>query len=71
MLFGIPSGDFQHKICSVDVVLLPIDRLPVIRVVLISKQILRARVFSEQVVVLKIRFVSYIKIYERFYYRII
>ena len=37
----------------------PLNRLPVIRVVLISKQTLRALVFSEQAVVLKIRFVLY------------
>ena len=41
----------------------PTDRLPVIGVVLFSKQILRASIFSEQVVVLKIRHVSYIGIY--------
>ena len=46
---------------SVDVVLLP-DRLIVIRVVLsYLKQILRASVFSEQVVVLKSRFVFTIR----------
>ena len=53
LLFGILSGNFQHTNCSVNV--LP-DREPVItiRVVFISKQILRSRALSEQVVVLKI-----------------
>ena len=59
LLFGIPAA-FQQTNCSVDVIC-PLDRLPVIRIVffLVSKQILRARVFSEQVFVLQIRFVSY------------
>ena len=64
LLFFTLSSNFQHTNCSVDVICFP-DRLPVIRVVffLVSKQILRARVFSEQVFVLKIRYVSYVEMY--------
>ena len=51
MLFGIPSGDFEHKNCSMNVVLPPRPLAePVIGVVLISKQILRVRLFLEKVV---------------------
>ena len=41
----------------------PSPRLPLVRVVLILKQILRARVFSEQRLLFKTCFVSYIDIY--------
>ena len=54
LLFGIPSGDFQHKNCSVDVVLLsPVPRLLAVVGVVLSyfKHILRVRLFSEQVVI--------------------
>ena len=52
LLFGIPSGDFQHTNCSVDFVLPQL--LVSDKFVFISKQILRACILSEQVVVLKI-----------------
>ena len=51
----------------------PLDCLPVIIVVpfLISKQFLRACVFLEQIVVLKIRFLSYMEICKHIYYTVV
>ena len=60
LLLGIFDDNFQRTHCSVDVVF-PLNRLPEIRVVLISKQIFCAPVFLEQVEVFKIRFVCYIE----------
>ena len=60
LLLGIFDGNFQRTHCSVDVVF-PLNRLPEIRVVLISKQIFCAIVFLKQVDVFKIRFVCYIE----------
>ena len=53
ILFGIPIAAISSMQIIQWMWLCP-DRLPVIRVVFISKQILRARVLLEQVVILKI-----------------
>ena len=64
LLFGILSGDFQLTKLFSRYSFAPQTACQWLELFfLISKQILRARVFSEQVGVFKIRFVSYVEMY--------